>query len=288
MKYKSSELIINEDGSIFHLKLKPEDISDTILLVGDPGRVDLIGEFFEKIEITKHNREFKTITGYYQGKRITVLSSGIGTDNIDIVINELDALANINLRTRELQEERKQLKFIRIGTSGGIQEDIPVHSFVFSGKAIGFDNLPFFYGIKPENTDMTESLKQELGWAREQPFPYIVDGSENLISLFRNREFIEGINISAPGFYGPQGRQLRIPLADPALNNKIKNFKFQGQKITNFEMESSAIYALAKFLGHQAITVCAIIANRANKEFAGDYKPTIKKLVKKVLDSLTE
>jgi uridine phosphorylase len=287
MSYKPSELIVNNDGSIFHLKLLPEDISENIILVGDPGRVDLISGFFESIEVEKQNREFKTVTGYYNKKRLTVISSGIGTDNIDIVINELDALANVDLEKRTDKNEFKQLNIIRLGTSGAIQEDIPVGSFVASKKSVGFDNLLFFYDIAPGNEDMADELKRQLTWPEKQPFPYIVDASDQLINLF-DKEVLKGINISAPGFYGPQGRQLRIPLAYPNGNNIIEKFEFKNQKITNYEMESSAIYGLSKYLNHNALTICVIIANRMTKEYAGDYKPMVKKLVKLVLDKLTK
>ena len=287
MSYKPSELIVNNDGSIFHLKLLPEDISENIILVGDPGRVDLISGFFDSIEVEKQNREFKTVTGYYNKKRLTVISSGIGTDNIDIVINELDALANVDLEKRTDKNEFKKLNIIRLGTSGAIQEDIPVGSFVASKKSVGFDNLLFFYDIAPGNEDMADELKRQLTWPEKQPFPYIVDASNQLINLF-DKEVLKGINISAPGFYGPQGRQLRIPLAYPNGNNIIEKFEFKDHKITNYEMESSAIYGLSKYLNHNALTICVIIANRMTKEYAGDYKPMVKKLVKLVLDKLTK
>jgi uridine phosphorylase len=288
MKFKPSELIINEDGSIFHLRLKPEEIAEYVILVGDPGRVDLIAEYFDQIEYTRHNREFKTVTGTYKNQRITVISSGIGTDNIDIVINELDALVNIDFETRDEKAEKKTLNFIRIGTSGAVQENIPVGSFVLSEKSIGFDNLLHFYKINTGNEEFTQKLKKSLGWDDALPFPYIIDGAKRLIDLFDKKEnFIKGINISSPGFYGPQGRQLRIPVLDSRMNEKIENFDFKGLKITNYEMESSAIYSLAKQLNHNALTVCAIIANRMTKKFAGDYKPIIKKLVKEVLDSIS-
>ncbi len=287
MNYKPSELIVNNDGSIFHLKLLPQDISENIILVGDPGRVDLISGFFESIEIEKHNREFKTVTGYYNKKRLTVISSGIGTDNIDIVINELDALANIDLEKRIDKQEFKQLNFIRLGTSGAVQGDIPVGSFVASKKSVGFDNLLFFYGIDPENKAMASELKKQLKWPEKQPFPYIINASDQLLNLF-DKEVLEGINISAPGFYGPQGRELRVPLAYPEGNNIIEQFEFKDQKITNYEMESSAIYGLSKYLNHNALTICVIIANRVTKEYVGNYKPMVKSLVKLVLDKLTK
>jgi len=286
MNYKPSELILNNDGSIFHLKLLPKDISENIILVGDPGRVDLIAGFFDSIEVEKHNREFKTVTGHYRKKRVTIISSGIGTDNIDIVINELDALANIDLEKRVDKEDFKKLNIIRLGTSGAIQNDIPVGSFVASKKSIGFDNLLFFYDIDHENKAMASELKKQLKWSENQPFPYIIDASDQLLNLFDD-EVLKGINISAPGFYGPQGRQLRVPLAYPDGNNIIEQFEFRNQRITNYEMESSAIYGLSKYLNHNALTICVIIANRITKEYAGDYKPMVKNLVKLVLDTLT-
>ena len=287
MIYKPSELIVNEDGSIFHLKLLPQDIADNVILVGDPGRVDLISTFFDSIEVEKHNREFKTITGRYNNKRITVISSGIGTDNIDIVVNELDALANIDLEKRENHPEFRELNIVRLGTSGAIQQNIPVGSFVASQKSIGFDNLLFFYDINPGNEELTNALKKELNWPQDLGFPYIVNAADSLLEKFRSST-IQGINISAPGFYGPQGRQLRIPLADASINNKIEQFEFNQHKITNYEMESSAIYGLSEKLGHNALTICTIIANRITKEYAGDYKPMIKKLVKLALETLTQ
>ncbi|MFO8234024.1 MAG: nucleoside phosphorylase [Bacteroidales bacterium] len=285
MEFRPSELILNKDGSIFHLKLKPGEISNYILLVGDQNRVDLIADFFDSIELTKHNREFKTVTGIYKDKRITVMSSGIGTDNIDIVVNELDAIKNIDLETREVKKQLKSLNLIRIGTSGAIQGDIPVGSFVLSEKSVGFDNLLHFYDIKTGNVAITEALKKHLLWEKEFPFPYIVDAGKNLFQHFeKTSKFISGINISSPGFYGPQGRKLRIPLADEALNQKIESFEYNKKRITNYEMESSALYSLSKHLGHNALTVCAIISNRINKDFAGNYKPIIRKLVKEVLE----
>jgi len=288
MSFQSSELIVNQDGSIFHLKIKPEEIADDIIIVGDPGRVDLIANFFDKIEVERQNREFKTITGLYKNKRLSILSSGIGTDNIDIVINELDALKNVDLSTKQVKKEMQSLRLIRLGTSGALQEDIPSGSFVMTTRSIGFDNLMQFYNIpRPESAlKLEQHLKEHLGWPQTSSYPYAVDASEELISQFNNKGFIHGMTISAPGFYGPQGRQLRIPLADENLNNKIRNFRFHNLKITNYEMESSAIYALASSLGHKALTVCAIIANRQRGDHLSDYQPKIKELVKTVLDKI--
>ncbi|MBS3807741.1 MAG: nucleoside phosphorylase [Bacteroidales bacterium] len=288
MKFQPSELIVNQDGSIFHLKLKPEDIADDIILVGDPGRVDLIATFLDKVEVERQNREFKTITGTYNNKRVSILSSGIGTDNIDIVINELDALKNIDLATKQVKKQLQSLRLIRLGTSGALQEDIPSGSFVMTSRSIGFDNLMQFYNIpRPESSlKMEQQLKEHLGWPPASSYPYVVDASKKMISQIDNKGFIPGTTISAPGFYGPQGRQLRIPLADEHLNNKIRNFRFHNLRITNYEMESSAIYALASSLGHEAVTVCAIIANRLRGDHLSDYQPKIKELVKTILDKI--
>jgi uridine phosphorylase len=290
MKIGESELIINQDGSIFHLHLLPEDIADTILLVGDPGRVEVVASFFDNIELKKQNREFYTITGSFRDKRISVISTGIGTDNIDIVVNELDAIANIDLKTRTKKEEHRTLNLIRIGTSGSLQADIPVDSYLMSKRSVGFDGLLNFYADRNSVSDLEfeEALKKHLDWNKLLPSPYVVDASEELVEKLDGDNIMQGINISASGFYGPQGRQLRLPIVDKDINDKIETFEFQGQKITNYEMESSAIYGLSQLLGHNAITICAIIANRRKKEYSKDYKPVIKKLVKTVLERLTD
>lgn len=289
MEFRESELIINKDGSIFHLHLLPEDIADDVILVGDPGRVEVVASYFDKIELKKQNREFCTITGSYNSKRITVVSTGIGTDNIDIVVNELDAIANINLKTRTLNKQHKTLNLIRIGTSGSLQRDIPVDSFLMSKRSIGFDGLLNFYANRDSISDLKfeEAFKKHVSWNKLLPSPYIVDASETLITKLDGDNIIKGITISAPGFYGPQGRQLRLPIIDQNINNKIEAFEFQGQKITNYEMESSAIFGLSKLMGHNAVTICAIIANRLKGEYSEDYKPVIKELIKNVLDKLT-
>lgn len=286
---RSSELIINADGSIFHLHLKPEQIADNVILVGDPGRVDLIGKLLTDIEFRAQNREFVSITGKYNNQRITIVSTGIGTDNIDIVVNELDALANIDLKTREIKPVHRTLNFVRIGTSGGLQDFLPVDSFVVSKKAIGFDGLLNFYANRDSVSDLPfeEAFRQHTGWGKQLTAPYIVDCSDKLFSKIHQDDTISGVTISAPGFYGPQGRVLRLPLADPLLNDKIESFSFDNQKITNFEMECSAIYGLSKLLGHEALTVCLIIANRVKKEASANYHETMEKLIKLVLDRLT-
>lgn len=286
---KNSELILNPDGSIFHLHLKPDQIADTIILVGDPGRVEIISGMFDQIEFTVRNREFVTTTGSYRGQRISVLSTGIGTDNIDIVINELDALANIDLTTREIKSEHRMLRFVRIGTSGSLQADIPVNSWLVSRKSIGFDGMITFYKGREKACDMgfEAAFRKYTEWHADLPTPYVVDASGELLQRFTGFKFIHGVNISAPGFYGPQGRILRLPLAIPDLNDKLEDFEHEDLKITNYEMESSAIYGLSRMLGHQALTVCLIIANRVTREANESYHGEMEKLIRIVLDKLT-
>lgn len=283
----SSELIINADGSVFHLHLLPEQLADNVILVGDPGRVELIASFFDSIECSVKNREFVTTTGYYKSTRITVCATGIGTDNIDIVVNELDALANIDFTTREIKAEKRSLNLVRIGTSGGLQPYLDINSFVISHKAIGFDGLLNFYANRDAISDLPfeESLKKQLNWKPQLTSPYVVSASEKLFNKIKDEDFTSGVTISAPGFYGPQGRVLRLPIAMPDINERIESFEFENQQITNYEMECSAIYGLAQLLGHQACTVCLIIANRRSKNANSDYHGQMKKLLKKVLDS---
>jgi uridine phosphorylase len=287
---KPSELIINPDGSVFHLHLKPENIANTILLVGDPGRVEMISKYFDKIECHIQNREFITVTGWYKNRHLSVIATGIGTDNIDIVVNELDALANIDLKTREIKAETTSLNLIRIGTSGSLHADIPINSFVISKKSIGFDGLLNFYAGRNRIADLPfeKAFIEYTGWDELLAKPYVVECSGTLFKTISGSETISGINISAPGFYGPQGRVLRLPLADAELNHKIESFRFEGQKITNYEMESSAIYGLSKLMGHKALTICAIIANRVTLEANENYQPVMKKLVEYILEKLTE
>jgi len=289
MEFRESELIINKDGSIFHLHLHPEDIAEDIILVGDPGRVEIVASFFDKIELKKQNREFCTITGYLNGKRISVISTGIGTDNIDIVVNELDAIANINLKTRTKNKEHKTLNLVRIGTSGSLQENINVDSFLMSKRSIGFDGLLNYYQNRNSVSDLAfeNAFKKHVNWNELLPSPYVVDASSELVQKLDGDDITKGITISASGFYGPQGRKLRLPIVDPDINDKIEAFEFENQKITNYEMESSAIFGLSKLLGHNAITLCAIIANRPKGEYSKDYKPVIKELIKTVLVRLT-
>jgi uridine phosphorylase len=283
-----SELILNSDGTIFHLHLKPDNLADTVILVGDQGRVDVVASHFESIEFTGNNREFRTITGVYKGKRISVISTGIGTDNVDIVLNELDALVNIDLEKREVKKETTTLKIVRIGTTGGLQPDLPVNSYVVSQKSIGFDGLLNFYEGREQYCDMLfeKAFKQYTQWPAALPSPYVADASSRLLAKFNDPEFIKGVTISAPGFYGPQGRVLRLPVAMPQLNHLIEKFSFDNHRITNFEMESSAIYGLSRMLGHQALTVCLVIANRVEKKANENYHPEMNKLIVKVLDCL--
>ena len=289
-KIGSSELIIDKSGRIYHLDLRTDDIADTIIMVGDPGRVGLVSGFFDRIETKVTNREFITHTGFYRGKRLSVISTGIGTDNIDIVVNELDALVNINLKKREIREKHKSLTFVRIGTSGGLQENIPVDSFLLSKKAIGFDNVLRFYlgSNKISDPEFEQAFIKHTGWGAKLSIPYVVDGDENLLSRLGSENTYEGLTISSPGFYGPQGRVLRLDLHNPEINTKIAEFEYKGERIGNYEMESSAIYGLAKMLGHKAVTICAIIANRATKTFSKDYKSTVEKLVKYTLEKIVE
>ncbi|MBI4646103.1 MAG: nucleoside phosphorylase [Bacteroidia bacterium] len=286
---EASELILNKDGSIYHINLRPEDISDNIILVGDPQRVEKVSKFFDYIELRKQNREFITHTGYYNKKRLTVLSSGIGTDNIDIVVNELDALVNIDLEKRIIKNNRKSINLIRIGTSGGLQADINVDSCIVTRMAIGFDGLLNFYANRDKICDikMERAFKEYTDWDGSLASPYFVESSQDLFNKFSD-EFKGGITISAPGFYGPQGRVLRLALSHPELNEKIESFNYHGQRITNFEMESSAIYGLSKLLGHHALTICAIIANRVNKTYSKDYKKTVEKLIQITLEKITK
>jgi uridine phosphorylase len=282
---KKTELITNSNGSIFHLNLLPEDIAEKIIIVGDPGRVDMLASLLENIRVRKENREFRTVTGSYEGNEVTIISSGIGTDNIDILINELDALVNIDLKTGEMKEEPASLSFIRIGTSGSIRSDVPAGSSVLTETAIGFDGLIHFYeGYDWLLDNMISSVLAEyLEWPDTLSFPYAVNANKELINLFQNEDFIRGITISAPGFYAPQGRRLRLETFDNEINAKLAQFSYMGRKICNYEMESSAIYGLSGLLGHKALTICAIIGNRVTGEFINDYKPIIMDLAVKVM-----
>jgi uridine phosphorylase len=287
MYFEPSELILNGDGSIFHLKLFPGDIADTIILVGDPNRVEMVSNFFDSIEIRKSNREFVTHTGNFRGKRITALSTGIGTDNVDIVLNELDALVNIDLIERRLKTTHRTLRLVRIGTTGGLQKDIPINSFILSRYAAGFDTVLNFYADRNKVADlaMEKAFIEHTHWSSLLPDPYFVRSSDDLFRLFP-QETHSGITISAPGFYGPQGRKIRLQPLDPQLNDKLESFRYQDLRITNYEMESSALFGLAELLGHRAVTLCAMIANRASLEFTEDYKGIVNKLIKFTLEHL--
>ncbi len=288
-RFKESELIVNPDGSIYHLKLKPEHVASHVIVVGDQGRVENVSRHFDKIGHKIQNREFRTHTGYYKNERITVLSTGIGTDNIDIVINELDALVNIDLEKRVQKEKHTSLNIVRLGTSGALQTDIPVDTFVASAYGLGFDGVLHFYRYDDSFTEraMEEAFIQHTGWHDRLARPYIVKASGELLQKVAG-ELTRGITATANGFFGPQGRELRIPLAFPELNEKLESFRFENQRITNFEMETSAIYALGRLLGHETLTVCNIIANRARKEYSKDYQKSVDQMIKYVLDKLVE
>ena len=283
----SSELIINDDGSIFHLHLLPEQLADVVILVGDPGRVALVAEHFEQIECRVQNREFNTVTGTYKGKRMTVLSTGIGIGNIDISVTELDALANIDFATRQEKAEKRQLTLVRLGTSGAIQPDIKVGEVVFSRTSIGFDGLLNYYAGRNEvcDLDIEKAFVEHTGWNPQLPAPYFIDADRELLELFRDCTR-EGITIAAPGFYAPQGRWVRLQPQDPELNAKIESFNYEGRRITNFEMEGSALAGLAALMGHRAATICTIIAQRIALDACTDYKPFVKKMIQTALDRL--
>lgn len=283
----SSELIINSDGSVFHLHMTPSQLADRVVLVGDPGRVALVSSFFESIECQNASREFVSATGSFKGKRITVLSTGIGTDNIDIVLNELDALANIDFETRTPRSEHKRLRILRIGTSGAIQPDIPLGSFVLSHISVGCDGLLNWYAGREKVTikEMEDSFMKHTGWLPQLPWPYFASASPGLIDDFKDFT-IPGVTISASGFYAPQGRVLRLPLSMPDMMEKFESFKYGDYRITNFEMEGSAIAGLSAHLGHDAATVCCIIANRHLHESQPDYKPFVKRLIELSLERI--
>jgi len=281
---KKTELITNKDGSIFHLNLLPGDISDKIVIVGDPGRVDMLASLMHEVRVRKENREFRTVTGYFENTEITVISSGIGTDNIDILVNELDALVNIDLKTGIIKEEPVSLTFVRIGTSGGLRADIPAGSCVLTETAIGFDGLLHFYEGYDWilDTGLSDYLVEYLEWPDTLSYPYAVNANKDLIELFSNENYTKGITISAPGFYAPQGRRLRLETFDNEINNKLSEFSYRGRTISNYEMESSAIYGLSALLGHKALTICLVIGNRVTGEFVQDYKPLMRDLALKV------
>lgn len=288
-KILSSELIINDDGSIFHLHLRPGEIADRIILVGDPGRVEQVAARFDSVELRTSNREFATVTGSYKGCRISIVSTGIGTDNIDIVVNELDALANIDFNTRTEKARKTKLTLLRLGTCGGLQKDIKIGDFVLSRTSIGFDGLLNFYKGRDGVCDpeAERAFTRHTGWNPQLPAPYFIDCSAKLAALFSG-SVTEGITVSAPGFYAPQGRWLRLEPADSGLNEKIASFRYKGRKITNFEMEGSALAGLCALLGHDAATICTVIAQRAAHDMETDYREFVDKMIAMSLDKLSE
>ncbi len=286
--FAESELIINDDGSVFHLHLHPEQLADKIILVGDPGRVSLVASHFDSMEYEVSSREFHTITGTYHNKRLTVLSTGIGCDNIDIVLNELDALANIDFKTREVKDNLTSLTLVRIGTCGGLQENTPTGTYIASVKSIGFDGLLNFYAGRNEVCDLPleTAFKKHMDWNPLLCAPYVIDANAELIDRIAADDMIRGITIACGGFFGPQGRELRIPLADPDQNEKVESFEYNGLRITNFEMESSALAGLSRLMGHKAMTCCMVIANRRAKKAETAYKNDIDGLISRVLNRI--
>ncbi len=287
MSIKNSELILNPDGSVYHLNLKPEDISDTIILVGDQDRVEKITKHFDSIEFSTQKREFKTQTGYYQDCRITVLSTGIGPDNIDIVLNELDALVNIDLETRQPKTELTSLNIIRLGTSGSLHKDIPVDAILLSTQGLDLNGMLHFYQTEGiSNPEVENAFIKHTDWDKNKARPIVINNSKYLEKHFESDSIFKGMTGTAGGFYGPQGRVLRLPLNDPDLNSKLDNFSYKDYRITNFEMETSAIYGLSKLMGHEALSMNAIIANRANGDFSKDPNKIIEKLILYALDRI--
>ena len=286
MTLAASEFIQNNDGSVYHLNLLPKHLAGTVITVGDPDRVNAVTRYFDRIEFKIQKREFHTQTGTYQGKRITVISTGIGTDNIDIVLNELDALVNVDFKSRSVKDELTTLDIIRIGTSGSIQEEIPLDSFLLSETAVGFDALLHFYDSNHIlDKEFSEALSRHIQWPKENPDPYVVNTDKELASKF-NQGFHRGVTLTNCGFYGPQGRVLRLKLKDAQLNEKLNSFNYSGKKITNLEMETSAIYGLSKLMGHRAVSLNAIVANRATGEFSENPKKTVDNLIQLALKQI--
>ena len=289
-QFSPSELIINPDGSIFHLHLKPSQVAHKVILMGDPSRVDLVASHFDQQECEVQSREFHTITGTYRGKRITALSTGIGCDNIDIVLTELDALVNIDFETRTVKPQLTSLEIVRVGTCGGLQPETPLGTFIASQKSIGFDGLLNFYAGRDEVCDLEfeRAFVAHMEWSTKKGAPYVANANPDLLKriMADDDRMVPGVTIACNGFYGPQGRVLRAPLADPNQNAKVESFEYKGMKITNFEMESSAVAGLSALLGHRAMTVCMVIANRYAKEMNTDYKPLMKELIIRILDRI--
>ncbi|MFD2562467.1 nucleoside phosphorylase [Aquimarina rubra] len=287
MAIAESELILNQDGSIYHLNLKPEHLAKTVIIVGDPDRVERVTKYFDTVDYIINKREFHTQTGTYKGKKITVLSTGIGTDNIDIVFNELDALVNIDFEKREVKKDHTSLNIIRVGTSGALQPEIPIDSFVVSELAIGFDSLLHFYDSKEiQFPQISEPLMKHLDWDKDKSTPYVVSFDKKLGRHMQSEQTIKGFTITNVGFYGPQGRVLRLVTSDEQLNEKLASFSYADKKITNLEMETSGIYGMAKLLGHRAVSMNAMIANRATGQFSKDSKKTVDRLIQYTLDKI--
>ena len=284
----ASELIINDDGSAFHIHLRPDQLRDNIILVGDPGRVDMVASYFDKIDYDVHSREFHAIAGTYKGKELMCISHGIGPDNIEIVVTELDALANVDFKTREVKPEHRTLRMVRVGTSGSLQEDLRIGDFVMAEKGMGFDGILNFYADRDRvcDLDFEREFCEHVNWDPSWAAPYTVDADPGLIDEIGRDDMRRGYTIAAVGFYAPQGRMVRLKLADPELNKKIESFRYKGRPITNFEMESSCLQGMAKMLGHKAMTVCCIIAERRATTANTDYKPHVRRLIETVLDRI--
>ncbi len=285
--FKASELTLANNGSLYHIRLFPDELADNIILVGDPKRVDVVSKFFDTIEVKRENREIVTHTGTYKGKRISAMSTGMGVDNIDIVLTEIDAVKNIDLHTRTLNKEQKSLNIIRLGTTGALQKSMDVNSYICSEYVIGIDGMMWFYKNAPSSLeeDLQRNFISFMNWNTPLPTPYATKCSNTLLEKIAF-DMPKGITITAPGFYGPQGRQIRVPLCDNTINNRLPNFSYKDRKITNYEMESSSLYCLSKNLGHNALTICNVIANRQQGTFAKDYSQSMNKLIQTVLDRI--
>lgn len=284
----SSEFVINSDGSCFHLHLRPEQLADKVVMCGDPGRVDMIASFFDSIECEVTNREFHTVTGTYKGKRITAISHGIGPDNIDIVVNELDALKNLDFETREIKPSLQSLEMVRIGTCGGLQASVPVGTSIVSEISIGFDGVLDWYAGRDSVSDLEfeKALVDYIDYPKKAAAPYVVKADEDLAKRICGDDMVMGVTISAVGFYGPQGREIRMPIASPGINQRIESFEFNGRRITNYEMESAPLAGFSRLLVHKAVTVCSVVANRVSLNVNVDYKSVMQNLVVTVLDRL--
>ena len=284
----SSEFVINSDGSCFHLHLRPEQLADKVVMCGDPGRVDMIASFFDSIECEVTNREFHTVTGTYKGKRITAISHGIGPDNIDIVVNELDALKNLDFETREIKPSLQSLEMVRIGTCGGLQASVPVGTSIVSEISIGFDGVLDWYAGRDSVSDLEfeKALVDYIDYPKKAAAPYVVKADEDLAKRICGDDMVMGVTISAVGFYGPQGREIRMPIASPGINQRIESFEFNGRRITNYEMESAPLAGFSRLLGHKAVTICSVVANRVSLNVNVDYKSVMQNLVVTVLDRL--